>query len=525
MLDYTLINEIGLGKRFSSLSTQLQDILDSEQVYQSVSRACQNHHILDEEKVLMVEQLVALVIFGFIHVEDLAREIDEALLFNNHKLSRSLADEIDAKVFKPIKAELEKNYRPLFQLSIKPEPTTLPTVPPKPVELEELGLDKMRATPLEEKIELKISKPEATGVPLQPKTMGELEKPDLMSLRSDSLSAREVATPIRPSQVVPPAKSAPASTPGTQKPATAPFQSTAIVEEIKKLEKSGAELVDVLKQKESRATTTQPPNLKPEPSPIFKPELKTTGMGPVMLHKELGPEPVITAPSFKLGRERGQWDESRPFSSTPTPPTARIETGALKPTPQAPTKTEVIKPPKVIHYSAFQTPLERPATPQVPPSILQKMPTPPITPFSTHLPTTPQEKPVAKPEPRVQNFLGETAHLFEERRGIIPEEKPKGWLSRLFVGKPKTNLNAAGLEPKIPLPQPPTPVPQIKTPTPTVPGTNFMKPPASNIQLPPTPLPPTPAATDIKTSNGPKDKVGEEMIDLDALKKIGGPGQ
>jgi hypothetical protein len=68
-----------------------------------------NH--LTEEKISTISQLVGYVLFGFIHPEDLAKEIRESLNLNP-EIANSIADEIDRKIFNPIRTDLEKVYAP-----------------------------------------------------------------------------------------------------------------------------------------------------------------------------------------------------------------------------------------------------------------------------------------------------------------------------------------------------------------------------------------------------------------------------
>lgn len=62
----------------------------------------------------MIQQLVGLVILGFTHSYDLARDINNELELNNPRLAASLAEEIHAKILGPVKAEVDKNYKPLI---------------------------------------------------------------------------------------------------------------------------------------------------------------------------------------------------------------------------------------------------------------------------------------------------------------------------------------------------------------------------------------------------------------------------
>ncbi|MBI2033504.1 MAG: hypothetical protein HYT13_00155 [Candidatus Liptonbacteria bacterium] len=121
-MDYSLITERELFKRFNSLPQSIQNMLEREANHQIIERVCQNHRLIDEERVLMVKQLTGLVLFGFIHTEDLGREINEALELNNPRLAASIADEINRKIFSSIRDDLERNFTPLPEPEIESGP-------------------------------------------------------------------------------------------------------------------------------------------------------------------------------------------------------------------------------------------------------------------------------------------------------------------------------------------------------------------------------------------------------------------
>lgn len=102
-----------LRRRHDSLPETLLSASDSPTNLSVVEEVARNHNVVDEEKILIMQQLVGLVIMGFVHSYDISREINDALALNNPKLAASVADELNAKIFAPIKTELERNYRPV----------------------------------------------------------------------------------------------------------------------------------------------------------------------------------------------------------------------------------------------------------------------------------------------------------------------------------------------------------------------------------------------------------------------------
>ena len=109
-MDYSLFTEEQLQKRYNSLLQGIKDVLDSKNNIEIVRRIC-NSHYLDEEKTLIIEQLVGLVLLGFVPIDKLSQEISENLHLDK-KHADDIASEIDRKIFSPIKSDLEKVYSP-----------------------------------------------------------------------------------------------------------------------------------------------------------------------------------------------------------------------------------------------------------------------------------------------------------------------------------------------------------------------------------------------------------------------------
>lgn len=131
MIAVDSITEQELDKRFDALPSKLKEALTSERNLSVVDQVCENNKIGEEEKVTMIHQLVGLSILGIVHTYDLGSEINEALSLNNPKFSNAIAEELTAKVFSPIKTELENNYHPITAASVeeKKSPAKTPTAP------------------------------------------------------------------------------------------------------------------------------------------------------------------------------------------------------------------------------------------------------------------------------------------------------------------------------------------------------------------------------------------------------------
>lgn len=152
MIAVDSITEQELDKRFDTLSGRLKDALTSERSLSVVNQICEKNKITDEEKITIIHQLVGLVILGLIHSYDLGAEINDALSLENPKFSNAIAEELNAKVFLPIKAELENSYHPINSAPAEkksPLPKPIPAVikavapAPKPITLSDIGWSKM----------------------------------------------------------------------------------------------------------------------------------------------------------------------------------------------------------------------------------------------------------------------------------------------------------------------------------------------------------------------------------------------
>ncbi|MEK9168423.1 MAG: hypothetical protein AAB698_01330 [Patescibacteria group bacterium] len=113
-MDYSLLTEQQLQKRYYSLPEKLKDILDSENNLKIIHQICRAHQLNDDEKILIIEQLVGLILLGFVSADDLSREISENLHLN-HRHSDDIAFEMNRKIFAPIWSEIEKAYSPVSE--------------------------------------------------------------------------------------------------------------------------------------------------------------------------------------------------------------------------------------------------------------------------------------------------------------------------------------------------------------------------------------------------------------------------
>ncbi|TSC82822.1 MAG: solute carrier family 39 (zinc transporter), member 1/2/3 [Parcubacteria group bacterium Gr01-1014_20] len=350
---------------------------------------------------------------------------------------------------------------------------------------------------------------------------------------------------------------------GDKKPtfSTGSTSKPSIVEEIKQLEKSGEELVGVLKRMESPVKPAQPPSfpassgmvktpaapfIPPRPSAVPLPpsiELKTTPPppvhGPVILHRESEANPLASGLGFKLDIPSGKFSD-RGVTPESTGKMARLEVGGMQKSPaNATARTGVAGAGKTLNYGGSFDQNPRPTVPPPLPIRPTEEPfsksafggLPPVMPKPSVLPQSPQvnlPNPPRPQPPRPEQAPPNLPPLPDKKYQTMPriENKPSpfGWIKSLFGNKQRpvppevkvVNLSADSrpTTPKIELPQPqkqgPPPIPASpRPPTPPLPP-------------PPTPGPRSSSPTvDIKLkAPAPTPNQTEEVIDLSSLTKI-----
>lgn len=535
-------------QRWDTLPEEIREALVSEQSVAVLEKIAKDEHI-PEEKITTISRVAGYVLMGFLHIEDTAQELKEALGIDP-RIAESIAKTLNSKIFSAFKNQIEKLYQPVG----KEEMGSLAS--------QEMAFQKAKERPLPPKPMESIGAPTMPTPPgggqPRPKMISEMGQVTPVGLGTGRMVARET----------PPPKFQPPSTPQATPPKppinkiTPPVpqrgwggergkDAFGIVEEIKKLERSGAELIDVLKRKEEKIETqprgggsameaskkaalpittglTQPQTTLPSGPATISPAsgpfdrfdkltASKPGAGPVILHRETGVAPVRPPTSFKLelpsqrtgAPSAGSYGESK---------MARVETGN-QPKNQWPTQaqTEVFKAPKVVHYNSFQTPVEKPPMPQVAPSSVASTPgaRPPVA-IGGDQPTKPPQVREGFKPPATVNYSSGGENLGGAPTLKTPQEESGkssgGWFGRLFKKSESENKMSGRLSMGSLPPTPPPPAPRPKA---------AMAPAAARPQefKPATPGVPQPQKTVDLRGMGEKDlkKPGEEMIDLDNM--------
>ncbi len=110
-MNYSLLTEQSINNRFNTVPDTLREALESPQTQKTI-RNVSKTQFLNEEKSLILEQLVSLVLLGFLSPQELVHELREQL-FLNHEHARVLAKELEDRVFEPVREELAASYNPL----------------------------------------------------------------------------------------------------------------------------------------------------------------------------------------------------------------------------------------------------------------------------------------------------------------------------------------------------------------------------------------------------------------------------
>jgi len=114
------INHQQILNRYDTLSENLKAAGFSPFNTKIIYQISREQHLTDD-KIPKISELVGYVLFGFIHPEDLAKEIKESLNLNP-EIANSIAVEIDRKIFALIRADLEKVYAPVVALAEEGQP-------------------------------------------------------------------------------------------------------------------------------------------------------------------------------------------------------------------------------------------------------------------------------------------------------------------------------------------------------------------------------------------------------------------
>ena len=98
-------------ERWDTLPMTLREALYSDINSDFLWKTCQAEHI-PEEKIYDVSRITGYVLMGFLHPGDLAGELTEILGIDK-RITTSIADAIDKRIFAPLQEDIDKAYNPI----------------------------------------------------------------------------------------------------------------------------------------------------------------------------------------------------------------------------------------------------------------------------------------------------------------------------------------------------------------------------------------------------------------------------
>jgi hypothetical protein len=165
------ISQQQAGQRWDAITPRLREALFSDVNADFVWNLCQNEH-LTEEKSYQVAEISGYVFLGFLHPEDLAGEIVSSVDLPA-PLAKTISDQINSRVFAPLRADIDKVYSPLSKLGSSPmgsapkhdiAPSNIIPSTPKPTTLSDIGWSKQPAAAA--KIVVNAAIPVSTPTPI-----------------------------------------------------------------------------------------------------------------------------------------------------------------------------------------------------------------------------------------------------------------------------------------------------------------------------------------------------------------------
>src|SRR3989344_746059 len=134
----TIVSKQQAFERWDTLPDNIKEAAWAPQNTALIQSVCANEHI-PQDKLPIVLRVSGYVLFGFIHPEDVSKELQEALGINSN-IAASVADALDKRIFSSFRTDLDKIFSPPHLvleeirrpvpppgLIVKPEGTKAPT--------------------------------------------------------------------------------------------------------------------------------------------------------------------------------------------------------------------------------------------------------------------------------------------------------------------------------------------------------------------------------------------------------------
>jgi hypothetical protein len=312
--------------RFRTVAPVLQNAIFSVQTAEIIDRIASENH-LDDDRSLVLAEVVGWVLLGFIHPEDVAGELQGRASIPS-PTATAIASAVTAKIFSPLKTDLDNAYAPV---SHEHEETAF-----SPKIIQDIG-------------PMPGAFPPPAPSPPVPKSSEPQSGWSRATPEQPVVKLSQAAVPAAATAPQAPPKAVPTAPPPAAKPPTSPAAAGAM-DEFERLAAQRGEKKAV-PSPAGGAPPTAPKPAAPEPPPV-------------MIHEDTEFKAQPQAPGFRLELPAKPID----MRAGPPPPqpvkSAMLELGS---TPAPPPKTGPATT-RVVHYTEYKSPSpEHPVLPKTPP--------------------------------------------------------------------------------------------------------------------------------------------------------------
>ncbi len=338
-------------KRFDSLPENLKKEMLADKNVQLISSIAQDYKIAEND-VKKIAMLVGEVFLGYIKPEEIASELNKYFEVDLQK-SNFIEIELKQKLFNPLKADLDKIYSPPKLEAVEETQETGPAV---------INLEKEAVSSF---LPLRGISQSETKIPLQkPSEIITEKKPELKTpIKQVNFPAQPTKTeaPVSEGPFVIHTQSQPTKPLTPQFPKETPSLNLKVDESI--IQKAPT-VKPISVRLESQQPTTAAPKFQMPVSP--KPmQAPMSAISPEMQKpiSQLQEKPISQLASAPIKPEQPKIEiPIKKADSIPTPAPTLKQIAEKK--EDAASLYQVPEPPKVVHYSAFKTPLTPAGTPK-----------------------------------------------------------------------------------------------------------------------------------------------------------------
>ncbi len=107
-----------IGQRWDSLPDEIRELVFSDVAADFIDKTCQEEH-LPKEKISDVSRVTGYVLYGFIHPEDLPKELANELQIDS-RVATAIAQKINDRIFTPLGSLIDNLYAPISPLGTAP---------------------------------------------------------------------------------------------------------------------------------------------------------------------------------------------------------------------------------------------------------------------------------------------------------------------------------------------------------------------------------------------------------------------